>query len=362
MKTGMLKSAAVGLHGRTLFLFFFTAAVAAAQSTSAFDELIPELAARIASAVPAGAQVALTIVANDDEEQAAALRMRLAAQLTARGVRISDAAAQTSVSVGCGRNLRERACVARIRGDGRDQFTTVTRPLDATAPESRDAAMALELRPVLSQPTQMLDLAAVGDRILLLDVKALTLFEQKDGGWRAAQSRPLPLLRGWPRDPRGRIGVDGERVDVFVPGGTCTGRSDSLEVICTDRQQPWPIGVDNQGLEPGRNYFRRADGTTFYNAAPLGAAANDDAIELMPRCAPGRYVVAVSRNGADGQDILQLSRVADGRLVPAGSPVMLAGVLTALWPQTDKSSAVVITHDITAGRYDAFRAGISCSR
>jgi len=358
----MLKFAAVGLlHGRVLFLLV-AATAASAQPPSTFDDLIPELVGKIASAVPSGAQIALTVTTDNDSDQAPTLQMRLTAQMAARGLRLGDATASTTIAVGCGRNLRERVCVAQIHGGDREQVATVARPLDAASSASRGTPLALGLRPLLSQQVQMLDVAAVGDRLLVLDVTGVTSFEQKDGEWRVTQSRPLAGSRTWPRDPRGRIRVESGRLDIYLPGGSCTGRSDSLDITCTDRQQAWPIGVDNRGLEPGRNYFRGADGSVFYNAAPLGAAANDDAIELTTTCAPGTFVVAVSRNGSDGRDSLQLSRLADGRLVQATSPAVLPGVLTALWPQADKTSAVVITHDVAAGRYDAFHAGISCSR
>ena len=143
---------------------------------------------------------------------------------------------------------------------------------------------------------------------------------------------------------------------------TCTGRVDRLDVACGNRQQPWPIGADNGGLEPGRNYFKTPQGAVFYNAAPLGAGVNDDAIALDAACAAGTYVVAVASNGRDDRDVLQLLRAADGRLIQAASPMVLPGVLTALWPQADQTSAVVVTHDEAAGRYDAFHASISCSR
>jgi len=151
-------------------------------------------------------------------------------------------------------------------------------------------------------------------------------------------------------------------LELFLPSLTCSGRIDSLEVSCSEGQQAWPIGVDNQGLEPGRNYFKSPEGAMFYNAAPLAAAANDDAIALTASCAPGMYVAAVSPSGRDSGDLLQLSRVADGRLVQAASPLSLPGLLTALWAQPNQTSAVVVTHDIPAGRYDAFQTTISCSR
>ena len=357
----MLEFAPLGLHGRVVLLLLLAAAAGDAQSTSTFDDLIPELVARIASAVPPETQVALAVTTNDDPAATVTLQMRLAAQLAARGVRVGNASAPATVAVGCGRNLRERVCVAQIRSGDRDQLATVTRPFELSSLESRGTLLALELRPVVSQGVQMLDIAATGDRLLVLDVNAVTLFEQKDGAWREIQSRALPLSRVWPRDPRGLVRVESGHFEIFVPGGSCAGRSDSLEMSCADGDQPWPIGAANRGLEPGRNYFRASDGGIFYNAAPLGAAVNDDAIELTTHCTAGTYVVGVSRNASDGRDVLQLSRVTDGRLVQTASPVVLNGVLTALWPQADKTSAVVITHDVTAGRYDAFHAVISCS-
>jgi hypothetical protein len=371
----MLKFAVVGAHGRGLperlltcglLLILFTARSIAAQAVSAsvFDDLLPELVAKIASTIPGSVSVSLTVAAGENVEDASAIRTGVTALLAARGIRTADAgSASTAVAIGCGRNIRERVCVAQIHSDGRDQIATVTRRLTSPTQVSPTASLALELRPLLSQQTQILDIAMLGDRLLVLDVAAVSIFERKDGAWRSAQSRPLPMSRPLPRDPRGRVRVDGNRFEVFLPAMTCGGRTDSLEATCTDGQQPWPIGVANRGLETGRNYFKSSEGMVFYNAAPLGAAANDDAIELTAVCAPGTYVAAVSPSGRlEGGDLLQLSRVTGDRLVQAASPVILPGVLTALWAQPDRTSAVVVTHDVRGGRYDAFQTTISCSR
>jgi len=370
----MLKFAAVGARGRGLFVrlsmcgvllvLSATPTAAQAQSDFIFDDLIPELVAKIVSGIPSGVPVSLTVAAADNDGDASAIRTRLTALFAARGIRIADATpATTAVEIGCGRNLREYVCVAHVHSDGRDQIATVTRRLTSPTPASPTASLALELRPLLSQPTQILDVGVLGERLLVLDVAAITLFERKDGAWRSVRSRPLPVSRPWPRDPRGRVRVDGNRFDLFLPALTCSGRTDSLDVSCTEGQQPWPIGVDNRGLETGRNYFKTSEGTVFYNAAPLDAAANDDAIALTAACAPGTYVAAVSPSGrVESGDLLHLSRVGDGRLVRTASPVILPGVLTALWAQPDQTSAVVVTHDVRAGRYDAFQTTISCSR
>jgi hypothetical protein len=371
----MLKFAAVGAHGRGLLerllmcgllLILFTPRSTAAQTVSAsvFDDLLSELVAKIAFAIPGGISVRLTVAAGEDLEDAPAIQTRVTALFAARGIRTADTgAASTAVAIGCGRNLRERVCVARIDTDGRDQIATVTRRLTSSTQVSPTSSLALESRPLLSQQTQILDIAVLGDRLLVLDVAAVSIFERKDSVWRSAQSRPLPVSRPLPRDPRGRIRVDGNRLDLFLPSLTCSGRTDSLEVTCSDGQQPWPIGVANHGLEIGRNYFKSSEGMVFYNAAPLGAAANDDAIALTATCAPGIYVAAVSPSGRlESGDLLQLSRVTGDRLVQAGSPVILPGVLTALWAQPNQTSAVVVTHDVRGGRYDAFQTTISCSR
>ena len=372
----MLRSAVVGAHGRGLPVRLLTWGLMLLLSTlsssvgaqaplpSAFDDLIPDLAAKVISALSAGAQVSLTVEPGIDGEAAQPIRSRITMLLAARGLRITDATAGiATVAIGCGRNLRERVCVAEIHADERTQIVTVTGRRTSSTTAARTTVPALELRPLLSQQIQILDAAVIGDRLLVLDVAAITLFERKDGEWRMGQSRPLPVSRPWPRDPRGRLRASGNRVDLFLPAMTCTGRPDPLEISCTDGQQPWPIGMDNKGLEPGRNYFKTPEGTAFYNAAPLGAAGNDDAIGLTAPCAPGMYVAAVSPSGRlDSGDLLQLSRVADGRLVQAASPVSLPGVLTALWAQPDQTSAVVVTHDVRAGRYDAFQTTISCSR
>lgn len=359
----------MGFHGRVssvrlvtrgLMLLLAASAVLTAQQPSPPDDLLQELVASIASTAPPGVPVKLQVASTEPSEDAPAIEARVSALLGARGLRTTDGASATTVAISCGRNMVERVCVAEIRGDGRVQLATVTRPLTAGAAGARRASLALELRPLLSQPTQVLDAAPAGDRLLVLDVTSVTLMERKDDMWRAVQSRPLTPARAWPRDPRGRVRVEGGRFEVFLPGVVCTGRVDPLEAACSDRRQPWPIGADNDGLEPGRNYFKTREGATFYNAAPLGAAASDDAIALRAPCAAGIFVLSVSGGGSG--DGLRLSRVADGRLVQAASPLVLPGVLTALWPLPDQTTALVVTHDVAAGRYDAFRTSISCSR
>jgi hypothetical protein len=387
----------VGVHGRgihvqamtcgLILVFLFSVSVIGQPS----DDLVADLVAKLAAALPTGTSLILKIEEGDDAGDTASLRARVAAQLAARGFRVVTSGTPIDVTIGCGRNLRERACVAEIRSEGRVQLVTATQPLTAATRDSRPMQLSLELRPLFSQRTQILDATAVGERLLVLDVGAATLLEQSNGRWRQVQTRSLPISRPWPRDPRGRIRMDGPRIELFVPGAVCSGRLDPLEFTCSNRQQSWPIGIDNAGLETGRNYFKTPEGAGFYNAAPLSAEAGgrwliastegalqllndgrraiasvgegDDLVRLRAGCEPGSYVASVGRTtGPAPIESLRLSRVSEGRLLPVASPIVLPGIATALWPAVDETSAVVITHDIRAERYDAFQTTISCSR
>lgn len=395
----MLTFAAVGSHGRelalrlvrwALVLLTSAATPIGAQRTPQFGDLIPDLASKIASVLPAGTEISVTVVSPQGANDGGLATAGVAALLTARGLRIVDAGAMTSISVSCSENLRERACLAEIRADDRRQIVTVTRPHDAQLQAARAMPVAIELRPLFSQRTQILDVATIDGRLLVLDANTLTLYEQTNGSWRSLQSRPISGSQVWPRDLRGRFSVSGERFDVFLPGVSCTGRLNPLDLICNTRQQPWPFGIENTGLEPMRNYFSTPEGLAFYGAAPVADAdarwvladrggalqildgarrvlatvgAADDVVALRGRCGPEIYLVTASRTlNAEGSDALRLSQPIGRRLIESASPLILPGTLTALWAMPDPTTVTVITHNLNAGRYDAYQASISCAR
>jgi hypothetical protein len=174
-----------------------SSADAQAPSPSVLDDLLPELAAKVTSALPAGAEVNVTVDGGADGGDARTLRARIATFLAARGFRIADGTTGiASVAIGCGRNLREHVCVAQIHSDGRDQIATVTRRLTASASMVTNVSLALELRPLVSQQTQILDVAVFDERLVVLDVAAITVVERKDDTWRRVRSRPLPVSPG----------------------------------------------------------------------------------------------------------------------------------------------------------------------
>lgn len=398
----MVQFAVVGRHGREplmraawcALLISTTIAPALAQDAARFQDLLPDLASAIASAIAPSTQISLVIESSSSApEPPGAAREALTSALMGRGVTVAQVAPGIApVRVECQQNLRERSCVAEIqRGASRDVFIAA-RPLEPRL--SGDAHVdgsllpAIELYPLFAQRQPILDLLVAGDRMLVLDPGALTVYEQKAEGWLAARSTPLMPIRPWPRDVRGRVRADNEMVDIFMPGITCSTTWALTAMRCAERRAPWPLGVENIGLEPARNYFSTPEGLTFYGAASLDAEAGarwlvaarsgsltmlsaareaiptmemaTDLAAIRSRCGTQSFVVAASTT--DGRELLRLMRVTDRRIVAVAPPRLLPGAVTALWPMTDPSMALLVTHDAGVGRYDAFRVSVSCRR
>src|SRR5262249_25108046 len=83
------------------------AAPAAAQHDTTFVDLAPDLASKIADAIPSGATLHLAFPSDDTEMHGEVARL-----LAARGVRIVDGGDATPVRASCHSNLRERVCAA----------------------------------------------------------------------------------------------------------------------------------------------------------------------------------------------------------------------------------------------------------
>ena len=388
----VLSFAAVGFHGRewwprlTLATLALTTVSmpASAQQPAPFVDLAAEFAASIAGALGPGGSVRLTFAPDQARVQAEVERL-----LSARGVRISDNGDATPVAAACSMNLRERVCAAEIgRGDARRVVMT-TRPR-AAADTDADTIVAIELRPIYTQRRPMLDVAAVGDQLLVLSSESVTLVSGATAanlGGRPVASKPITAARVWPRDLRGRLRVAGQTFEAFLPGVTCRGTVNPFTLVCADEIEPWPIGLDNSGIAPSRNAFSTSDGFVFYEVAPLdrgrvllvsersvltfvdngrrtaarGETA-DHAAGFLDSCADTPHVALEGRASETNADTLRLFRVVDTRLVPLPSVVVLPGALTSLWSAVGGGPATAIVHDFNAGRYEAFQIELSCAR
>jgi hypothetical protein len=365
-----------------------------AQLASSSNDLAIELAEKVAARVASSGQIVLTVAGGDADETAGRgeLRDAIVAALRARNVRVIDAAdAATRVDVACGVNLRERTCVAEIRKGAVRDVVAVSRPHGASAENNGAIPLSLDWRPVFAQRDAFLDVALAGDRLFVLEPAAVVLYQRRDAGWQRTQTRPIPTTRTWPRDLRGRLWIEDAGVAVRLPGVTCRAALDLGNLACVEERQPWPIGIENAGLDATRNSFTTPEGLPFFGAAALGggagprwliadrsglltlldgtrravatAGSGDDVVSLAAACAAGPHVLVVSPTDRQPEtDTLRLLRVEGHRLVPAAAPVDVAAAVTALWAAPDAPIATAIVRDAGGERYEAVHIRIACDR
>jgi hypothetical protein len=267
----------------------------------------------------------------------------------------------------------------------------VTRPFDAEAENNRPIPLSLEMRPLFAQREPILDVALAGDRLFVLEPAAVAVHERRAAGWQRIQTHPIAPARVPPRDVRGRLWIEGAAVEIRLPGVSCRAAVDLGNLNCVEERQPWPIGIENAGLDATRNYFTTPEGLPFFGAAALAvgadarwlvadrsgrlalldgtrrvvarAGAGDDVVAVAAPCAPGTHVLVSSSSGREGDaDTLRLFRVVGDQLAPAAAPVDLPGVVTALWAAPGAAIAAAVVRDAGAERYEAFHIGIACDR
>lgn len=390
----VLSFAAVGDHGREWWTRFASSALAfaalgaplAAQSSADFIDLAPDFASKITAALSASSSVHLSFPPDDARMQAEVARL-----LAARGVRIADSPDATPVSAACHSNLRERVCAAGIgAGVPRVVITTGARAGAAT-PEARDPLAAVELMPLYTQRTMLLDVVEAGDQLLVLTPDAVSLVADAGtagGGGRVVASQTIQTARVWPRDVRGMLHVSGAAFEAFLPGVTCRGAVAPFALRCADESEPWPIGLDNSGVAPSRNTFSTPEGMTFYEAASIANGRwmvvgeqgvltlldpqrraigrldqSDHVARLADNCGgDASYVVTTARGTDPSRETIHLARLTGDRLAVNPSSAPLIGVMTSLWGAPGRRAATAIVYDASAGRYEAFRVSLSCAR
>ena len=361
-----------------------------AQPPTAYQDLATELAAKIAAALTPAEPAVLSFIAVEGADPAVSSQAHaeIRRAVIARGVRIVDRADVAAiVRVSCFQNLRERACVADVQKGTTRSVVAATRPVASDA--NRAPIAALDMQPIFTQRAPILDVAVAGDRVLVLDPESVTRYQRTESGWQRGESQPIRHLRVWPRDVRGRLRVDADRLEVFLPGVVCRGASDATRLACADERDAWPIGIENTGIEANRNYFSTPEGLTFFAAAPLGpdadarwiaagpsgallflddkrrsvatVAAGDDVAAMHAPCTGPVIVVAASSHG-ERSDTLRIFRAVHRQLIPAAAPLELPGRIAALWTAAAANTAIAVSHDPRADRYDAFQIRIACDR
>jgi hypothetical protein len=392
----------VGARPRLLIqtILFLVAAAAWGQG---FDDPARALARKIAAALKnrEGVTISFTNVAAISPSDAATARETLERELRGVGVNIAgQAQAGVQVAVTFSENLGGMLWVAEIRrGDAREVvIEELPRPA-ATAPAG---SIAIEKKPMFEQRQRILDLAPLGRNWLVLDAEAITIFEMAEIGWRRTLSVRIPVSRPWPRDLRGRVFVQGDVYQAYLPGLACNGNaSGGLSITCRD-EGLWPLGPNAFGvMDPTRNFFfadrvvlpgglekrvpaffgaasfadrgralwafTSTDGRTrLYSAAFEPGDSWDgwgsDIAAVGSQCDARTLLLATGTGDETAADSVQTYEIAGGVPRAIGDPVSFPGPVTALWASSERGVAFAVSRDLRNGRYASFRLAIPCSR
>ena len=278
-------------------------------------------------------------------------------------------------------NPRGHLLIGELRAEtGRSTALVDLEALPSASPAESAPTVSLVRTLLHEQSEPILDAATVGDTLLLLTPHAVT----RSGG---EDSAPVTTDNILPRDVRGRLVIENDALRVWLPGVFCDGQwRPQLELSCRDQSVPWPLapgpwplGLEDVRLAPGRNYFTHPELERFFQIADIGefriATHPDGSARLYDRqLQPVRAltgwdseIAGVADPCGDGQ--LVLASAADSvrafalrntRPVPVSQPLEFPGAVTALWPADSHHAATAVIHNLETDRYAAFHLDLRC--
>ncbi len=344
------------------------------------QDSVRDLADRLLAALAPREAVSLSVqsISSLGMEETAAVRRELESQLRA-GKIVLTTDAPSAIAVTLSENAQGPVWIAEIRrGDRREVIMTVPALRPAREPK---APAAIERELLLQQGEPMLDVAAAGDALIVLEPGEVVVYRRLGDGWRRHASSPLPQ-RVWPRDLRGRVILEDDSLQVFLPGVFCTGKwQPELTPVCSDSDAPWPGGG---AMVKDRNYFSGDKLPPYYSAArapeysllagvdgrvhlldgtaePAAGFAGWGSDLALVETACGARVLATKGGDAGETDSVQGFEIAGREPLAATPAIEFSGPVTALWP-AGHTSAVAISRDLKTGQYAAFRLTVTCGR
>jgi hypothetical protein len=337
-----------------------------------------------------------------------AARTALERELRALGVALAaPSQGGVEVAVTLSEGLEDSVWVAEVRqADGPEIFMEVRPKPPAMA---ATPSMMVEKKFLLEDDQQILDLAPMGltntpRELLVLDSDAVSVYENTVNGWQRKLAVRIPAPHPWPRDLRGRLMVQGDAYQAYLPGLTCHGNaSGGLGISCRD-ESLWPLGAGPGMLgfaqfTPSRNYFdgrivgsngspknlpaffsvasveTRGDRmwafagtdarTHLYNATLENAGGwtgwGSDIAGVASECGERSQLLVTASGDGAVTDSVAAYEIVGGSPQPVGEAVSFPGPVAALWPATERGVAIAVSRDLKSGRYAAFRLAITCA-
>lgn len=329
-------------------------------SAGTLDQAVHALARRVAPHLEANdrAHVVLHNISTLSSSDAEAARASLERALDS-GQR--GPAAEIEVTLTVSENTRGYLLVAEtVRNGERIVQMEAWQPEAVPQQLPRDA---VSTRLIWEQDSPMLDLAVIGNRMLILEPAAMVIYTSGAAGWERPDSHaldPVPVVR----DPRGRLQVSGDSFTAFFPGSTCTGTwSTAFDAHCDRGSEPFPLAGKHVRFTPGRNTLELEHGPTVFSVAPRGIAPaqmeawGDDFVTLESGCASGGILATAPRDRTS-PDALTLFELTGSETAAASEPATVPGPVLALWPA--ENGALAIVRNAASGRYAAYGIGIDC--
>jgi len=337
-----------------------------------------------------------------------AIRRALERELRSSGNVVRERDADCDVRVTLSQNLQGYLWVAEVREGATTKVAMLTLPGAALSGATPSGPIAVALRTSLihAQAEPILDLTVVGTapdaHMIVLEPERIRAYAPSGGSWQLVQTHDLPSHAPLPRDLRGRIVPATDHLfDAYLPGAVCTGtktgESWSMAVTCSNSDDPWPLGSQKSFYNPAKNFFTgvvvpgfglklppfysaaelvRTGSTAFVFADVNGAVhlvesgshkvligAQDwgsDIASVRSECGSGAQVL-VSAAGWPLQDSLRAYEIQGREATAVSAPSTFNGTITAMWPDSDRMSAVVIVRKPQESGYEAYRVSVICS-
>lgn len=324
------------------------------------------------------------------------IRRAIESEARRRNLRIVPAdSAIADCRITVSENVRSLLWIAEIQEGLTSSYVMLSVPPRASTAQKPHT---LSLRDSLtwSQEEPILDFARFDPGILAILTPSQVLYMMRDThAWRETKRQPLRYERVLPRDPRGKIMLNGSAIDVFLPGMRCSAQTSAADIPCAQVDDPWPLdsaGTLKAFYSANRNFFTGAlsggqgNLPTFYSAArttnsgqpvwvmtgannsarmysdfsrPLATFSDwgSDVASLKSSC--GRDELIVSRPGdRSGNDAVQALEITDGEASPSTTALEFTGPVMSLSSATDSANAIVynsVTH-----QYEAHILTIAC--
>lgn len=382
--------------------------ISSALALNSWDSPSADLARQIAALTGPGT-ITLTVLnrsslASDDVP---VIRRALERELRSVGVIVHAKNADSDVRVTLSQNMQGWLWVAEVQEGSETRVAMLPVP-GATASGATGSAPAITLQANLlyAQDDPILDVAVLGtgneQHMIVLDPAHIKAYTSTGGSWQLAQTYDIPHAQPFPRDLRGRIVPATDHLfDAYLPGIACnatkTGESWTMTVACSDSDDPWPIGSQKALYNSTRNFFTgvvvpgfgpklppfysaaelvRMGGTAFLFADVNGAVHlmegnshkvvigthdwGSDIAVVRSNCGSGSQVLA-STAGAPVADSVRAYEISGREGITASAPLNFDGAITAVWTDSDKTSATVVVRRPQESHYEAYSVSVACS-